>query len=342
MASHYSDKKARRMGDDRLSALPDSIIHHIFSLMDIESCIRMSLLSKNLKWLWNSLPDLNFDGWRVPNKSKAIRFRNLVLRALYDRDHHVPINSLRLVFDIQYDIEDGHGDFSRKFADYLESPETCIRHLSIVFTLGCVVPSYRMPTLTTLYLEGCDFSRNPNCLDPFASCVNLEQLFLHNCGFSEGFTWKITGPQLLRLEITDLACNGFYDIYKFEIWTPKLLSLRLNLFKPLDFSTLHLPSLKNLDLQIFHATTSNRKTISLLINMFRGFHHAQYVKLCSKIILILSLLHGLAALHKQPPPFTRLKTLTIQRREGDSLNKIPDDVLSYFLKGNSIASVEYE
>ncbi|OMO93206.1 f-box family protein [Corchorus olitorius] len=213
-------------------------------------------------------------------------------------------------------------------------------------------PTPCMPKLTTLYLNGCDFAPNSKTLDqlefdPFASCVNLKQLYLHKCQFSEGITLKITAPRLVSLDITELTIPhkrdaAFDHIIKLEIWTPKLLSLRLNLYMPLDFSCLHLPVLENLDVQICSATTNNRTTVSFLLNMFRGFHNAQRIKICSKIILILSLLHQLAALHTQPPLFTRLKTLTVQRLKGSSLNKIPDNVLSYFLKGTSLASVEYE
>ncbi|KAL8525374.1 hypothetical protein ACS0TY_014849 [Phlomoides rotata] len=45
---------------DRLSELPDSLIHLIFSFLPMRKVLSTTLLSKRWKNLWTSVPYLNF------------------------------------------------------------------------------------------------------------------------------------------------------------------------------------------------------------------------------------------------------------------------------------------
>ncbi|KAI3938008.1 hypothetical protein MKW98_018564 [Papaver atlanticum] len=47
--------------EDRLSKLPESLIHHILSFLDIKYVIHTSLLSRTWRYIWKSVPTLNFD-----------------------------------------------------------------------------------------------------------------------------------------------------------------------------------------------------------------------------------------------------------------------------------------
>ncbi|KAL7128865.1 hypothetical protein ABFS83_13G022500 [Erythranthe nasuta] len=46
--------------EDRISDLPDDVIHHIFSYLPIKSVAQTSLLSKRWSRIWRSFPDLDF------------------------------------------------------------------------------------------------------------------------------------------------------------------------------------------------------------------------------------------------------------------------------------------
>ncbi|EYU24829.1 hypothetical protein ABFS82_13G021400 [Erythranthe guttata] len=46
--------------EDRISDLPDDVIHHIFSYLPIKSVAQTSLLSKRWSSIWRSFPDLDF------------------------------------------------------------------------------------------------------------------------------------------------------------------------------------------------------------------------------------------------------------------------------------------
>ncbi|CAN1225535.1 Putative F-box/LRR-repeat protein At3g28410 [Linum grandiflorum] len=58
-------------GDDRISNLPDSIIHHILSFIDTTSAVRTSVLSKQWKSAWKHVHALNmelkFDEYSSPD-----------------------------------------------------------------------------------------------------------------------------------------------------------------------------------------------------------------------------------------------------------------------------------
>ncbi|XP_051145302.1 putative F-box/FBD/LRR-repeat protein At5g22670 isoform X2 [Andrographis paniculata] len=56
--------RRRRTGlpqDDRLSALPDDVLHRILSRLDFLDVVRTCVLSRRWRYLWASSPNLNFD-----------------------------------------------------------------------------------------------------------------------------------------------------------------------------------------------------------------------------------------------------------------------------------------
>ncbi|KAJ4785553.1 FBD-associated F-box protein [Rhynchospora pubera] len=55
------DKNSRRHNKDRISSLPDCLIHLIMSFLTAQDAIQTCVLSKRWKNLWTTLPFLNFD-----------------------------------------------------------------------------------------------------------------------------------------------------------------------------------------------------------------------------------------------------------------------------------------
>ncbi|KAI3842403.1 hypothetical protein MKW92_022577 [Papaver armeniacum] len=64
------------VGRDRISELPESLIHHILSFLPIKSIVSTTLLSTKWNNLWLSLPILDFTQWRSPPTGAA--FENLI------------------------------------------------------------------------------------------------------------------------------------------------------------------------------------------------------------------------------------------------------------------------
>ncbi|KAI3965660.1 hypothetical protein MKX01_010617 [Papaver californicum] len=65
---HFSCNKKHILGvaEDRISELPESLIHHILSFLPIKCIASTTILSKRWNNLWLSLPILDFTQWRSP------------------------------------------------------------------------------------------------------------------------------------------------------------------------------------------------------------------------------------------------------------------------------------
>ncbi|XP_045798113.1 FBD-associated F-box protein At4g10400-like [Trifolium pratense] len=79
--------------EDRISSLPDPILHHILSFLPTKLAAITSTLSKRWNPLWLSVPTLNFDDtW----SEDFISFRHSVSTVFLARDINLPIRSFHL------------------------------------------------------------------------------------------------------------------------------------------------------------------------------------------------------------------------------------------------------
>ncbi|MED6173461.1 hypothetical protein PIB30_059703 [Stylosanthes scabra] len=70
-------------GQDRLGDLPDCLIHHILSFMETKDAIRTCVLSKRWRYIWTSVPCLNFSS---KSFNRLVDFKKFVLWVLSHRD----------------------------------------------------------------------------------------------------------------------------------------------------------------------------------------------------------------------------------------------------------------
>ncbi|XP_017635719.1 putative F-box/FBD/LRR-repeat protein At3g49030 [Gossypium arboreum] len=289
--------------EDRLSDLPDCLLHHIFGFIDFKYCIRTSVLSKRWKLLWTSLSNLYFDGCdgtRLPD------FHRFVLEALFRRGRHhnkYPLNEVRLHLMWM----GTHSSFLKKNIAHLESHN--VRCLGISFdqnlcnfndqdfparfsrsqvlktlelTRCHIRPSESdcKPTWTNLNLHECDFCPQIMFFNPFENCLHLKELRLHKCSVSGKAVLNISCPRLVNLVLTDLKVHTrdpVDDKFKLIILAPQPVSFSLTLNRPLNFTALHLPALDNVEIQI--RSPNNFKTLSFsrLITMLQGLRYARSV-----------------------------------------------------------------
>ncbi|KAF5199125.1 F-box/LRR-repeat protein [Thalictrum thalictroides] len=76
-------KKVIRPQEDRITSLPNAILHEILSYLDMKQVVQMSILSKGWKNLWKSLPIVNFDDQLWEDK---IKFRNFLEQVLLTQE----------------------------------------------------------------------------------------------------------------------------------------------------------------------------------------------------------------------------------------------------------------
>lgn len=94
-----------RTAIDRISDLPDAVLHHILFLLPIKCVAQMSVLSKRWKFLWSTFPDLDFTTLNpLTISSKNLKFSNFEKQ----RNH---FDSTRMDFITQVlSIRDKHQD----------------------------------------------------------------------------------------------------------------------------------------------------------------------------------------------------------------------------------------
>nr|XP_043639841.1 F-box/LRR-repeat protein 25-like [Erigeron canadensis] len=224
------------LNEDRVSGLPDELIHHILSCIDdtkfvVQTCL---LLSPRWQLLWKSLPRLSFSSGSFPTLPKFSKF---VTNALSRRNNHVEVSSVKLKY-----IGAASQAFVKKIANYAFShnvqelivkswpknhydyppclfSSTSLKHFTfssflIRSDLTPKIPKtpWNFPALTTLGLSDitlCEDKRE--YLDLFSKCVNLKNLYL-NC-----FIVEAKQLDLLKCRVVDPDERP--DAYKVNVST---------------------------------------------------------------------------------------------------------------------------
>ncbi|KAL1805108.1 hypothetical protein ACET3Z_028176 [Daucus carota] len=82
-------------GEDRISRLPDELLHRILKFVDTKIGVQTSAFSKRWKLVWTTLPFLMF---KWDQKSPAASITNLAGHVLIHRNHESQISCLELAF----------------------------------------------------------------------------------------------------------------------------------------------------------------------------------------------------------------------------------------------------
>nr|XP_043614000.1 F-box/FBD/LRR-repeat protein At1g16930-like [Erigeron canadensis]XP_043614001.1 F-box/FBD/LRR-repeat protein At1g16930-like [Erigeron canadensis] len=226
-------KKKRRMSDndvDRLSMLPNDLIQKILSFISTKETVRTTVWSTRYRFIWTTMPYLNFSTQDFP---KLQKFSKFITQYLKRRNSQIDAFSLKLSFigkvapppsvkkvkdyalshnvqrlDIvcfsQFDIEFPLSLFS--------SGGQSLKHLSLKrgynhYAGLKVTSSLELPTLTTLYLQGVSFCSDGHT-GLLSKCANLKNLTLdYNCKTEGLSSLSICHSGLTNLKI-DFARYG--------------------------------------------------------------------------------------------------------------------------------------
>ncbi|GJS95860.1 reverse transcriptase domain-containing protein [Tanacetum coccineum] len=204
--------------EDRISSLPDELIHKILSFVDTKYAVQTSMLSSRWKLIWKAMPCLDFASYKFCPLPKFSKF---VTNVLSHRNHQIDVSSVKLDFDGA-----ASKAFARKIANYAFSHN--VQELTVTswpqkdhefppclfssqtlkhFTFSssshhqCLTPKtpWNFPALTTLHLSEitlCD--DNCKSVDLSSKCVNLRNLTLE--------TFLLV-PNFSRLALTSLSYN---------------------------------------------------------------------------------------------------------------------------------------
>ncbi|CAI0413384.1 unnamed protein product [Linum tenue] len=371
------DGKRRREGEggdataDRLSNLPDFIIHHILSFLDTKSAVQTSVLSRVWQCAWKHVPVLNVRSDSFQQYSSFDRFVENVLSLR----HPFSVRSMSYAV-YEHEEEEGEDEEEKKFAQFVKVIKYALSHdtQQLAFTLSyvgeaeygyrfsdlfgtnlnCSLKSLELghvcidsglgssgfQMLTTLELVLCLLASDQDGeFDPFSNFPCLKNLVMSHCRHLDidmhgnERRLKICGPQLLSLELELVSSSNM------EIFAPRLKFFRLEHdLESLNFSKLTLPSLDDAVIMIndeVEFMEGNEGSVRQgVVSLFQGLSNVTTLQLDSVTIEDLSSIFEF--LEQQASPFTKLKTLMVK---GDT---VPYVLLNYFLKGSSSTETAIE
>ncbi|CAI0413438.1 unnamed protein product [Linum tenue] len=221
---------------DRLSDLPDGILHHILSSLDTKSVVQTSVLSSRWKLVWKQVRILNFrrssfgtDLGFMQHVDQVLSFRSdcdilkistdfRIGRNLdmfgrimeYAAFHGVQqLSLLRIIENEWYTMICG----CYHTLKVLELQRACLNKTAFEMLSG-------LELLETLTLQSShfEFSGVNEPQDPFANFPKLKNLQLLHCSSDSNRVLVVSGPQLLCLEIHRPQFDSI------EICAPKLKS----------------------------------------------------------------------------------------------------------------------
>ncbi|KAI3944052.1 hypothetical protein MKW98_015204 [Papaver atlanticum] len=198
--------------EDRISNLPDPLIHHILSFMYTKYAVQTCVLSKRWRYIWTSLPVLNFCEWvhyretgvleRIREEPQTTkRFIKFVTKVLSRRDDS-DIQRFRLQSSLKY-----------LTTDILYR---CINRCITIAVSHNVQELYIQVTPDWCF-------EVPPCL---CTCESLTKLRLDLCAIGEDLTYgQITLPSIMSLpRLKSLHLQLEYLLFTDERLTNKFFS----------------------------------------------------------------------------------------------------------------------
>ncbi|PWA76870.1 F-box domain, Leucine-rich repeat domain, L domain-like protein [Artemisia annua] len=287
--------------DDRLSSLPDDIIHNILSFIGIKDAIKTSVLSSRWRHTWTSMRHLNFS---TEDFSISARFSQFVEHFLSHRNQLASVFSVKLSFGglpTQAFVERILNYASTHSVQRLSV--TCIYmgpHRNFVFPLSLfscqslkhltltgscddmifikLKSNWELPALTTLYLS--NFKLYEESSEIFSNCPNLKNLTLKTCMKFRWDRFDIYHSQLLNLTLEDIYTAVYVEAPQLKTLT---VSISRSGYCSLKF-TGDVLSLEKVDMCITEAQESHAHEI---VGLFQQFHSVKFLTLNLEIVELL-------------------------------------------------------
>ncbi|GKA96556.1 F-box domain containing protein [Tanacetum coccineum] len=248
------DTKRANIEVDRLSSLPDDLIHKILSLNGLKHAIGMSVLSSRWRYIWTSIPFLDFT---PEDFSTSLKFSAYVTNVLSRRNNLIQVFSVKLRFCGEFNHTFVERIMSYAFSHNIQQLNvTCVldnfvqlplslftsqslRHLTLTSelidgSLDTFMKSYSLettstlwlPALTTLYLGNITLCCNDNSrksVDFFSNCPNLKSITLNSVKTMGLCVLDICHPLL-----SDLTLNNVQgSVYDVNVVAPELKNLTI-------------------------------------------------------------------------------------------------------------------
>ncbi|PIA59103.1 hypothetical protein AQUCO_00400156v1 [Aquilegia coerulea] len=255
-------------GEDRISNLPETILHHILSFLPTKDAVLTSALATSWRYLWKSYHSIDICDWesmnggdKINGKMSLSEFVNSVL-LLNEASNMIKFSLMCTECDPDYFDNWISTLISRNvqelvisvvlknryvFPHCLFTSGGSLRILKIDFVMGV---SIKIPTsvlfssLKVLHFKNIAFSCEESMQEISFSCSILDELFIYQCTWLDIKVVNIHAPTLQTLMILDRWDIGLLDS-EIKINAESLMSLRFTSHLPYKYSLCHLSSVVN-------------------------------------------------------------------------------------------------
>ncbi|KAK6162674.1 hypothetical protein DH2020_002515 [Rehmannia glutinosa] len=338
---------------DRLSPLPNDVLHRVLSYLDFLDVVRTSVLSKRWRFVWTSVPYLNFNmDWflkynyneRFECLEPQIKFWDFIKWSLLLRDGSQIIKICMYSDNMMIDQLNGlirvaarqkvqelcliGGDYTSK---ELEFPRGLCETLTVLTLNLCDTIPLRVTTvfssLQSLTLRGvhipCDTAEKLLS----NGCAKLENIYLEDCQIKDLEQIDIVACNLKNLTIVNVCtCDRFWAVGSFDsklrVCAPKLLSFCYIGPVLRGFALENTISLKNVSIRLLRVPGNYQveyKNHLLCPARFVGLNSAKSLTLSTLVVKVEDRKFGLSRDKKLPceavPLFIRLKEIPWSRRK---------------------------
>ncbi|KAH9803549.1 F-box/FBD/LRR-repeat protein [Citrus sinensis] len=284
---------------DRLSNLPEPIVHHIFSFLETIDVVRVSAVSRKWRYLWLSIPYLNFNIqniWSNPLERWSLqttneKFKDFVNWVLLFQNGSLSIHRFRLsclnrVDD--YTLYKWIAVVARRNVQVLDldiisdepiklprSLVTCESLVSLKLDFGNreYQGVLNLPTcagfswLKSLDLQHVDVLDYNLFREFLSSCPLLENLYMKECFFHNFSSLDISTTSLKYLTVDEFLLSEPKGLRSCKVICESLEALKLHFGREIDNS----PLLENLkmdsrcfpDLKILDISSNSLKSLTL-------------------------------------------------------------------------------
>ncbi|XP_021298503.1 F-box/LRR-repeat protein At4g14103-like [Herrania umbratica] len=310
---------------DRLSNLPDSIIHHILSLLPTKFAVRTSVLSTRWRFLSTSVSTLDFYDYENPSE----RFMNFVDRVLLFHNaacikrfrlicggFHGDVDAYRICGWISFVLrqclqelylEIQIGDPRGMLPLSLFRNKTLTKLELDVSKFVMTIPTkVCLPSLKSLHLDCLEFVDDDSVRRLFSSCPVLEDLFICSCLWRNVKELNISNPSLKRLTLNFFGDCG--QLFHVVIDAPNLVYFKFygTLVERYSFVNLH--SLAKVDMRNLVNLEETLVNQDAATNFFNGISNIRSLYCNDDLLWPLSLCNKLV------PVFRNLVHVEIRRK----------------------------
>ncbi|KAL5711450.1 hypothetical protein ACHQM5_021905 [Ranunculus cassubicifolius] len=303
-----TDGQKSCLNGDRISGLPDSLLHYILSFLPTKYAVRSSVLSTKWRHLWTSIHNFDFvEGTFWSEDHSKDKFSDFVDRVLHATDVS---NIHKFVLEIWnsnvanlnewmsnivrrkvQEINITYVGYHPRSIPSCRWPSGCesLRILKLS-ELPCDIanlPSICFPSLKVLHLVTIRFVRHLQSTtetDFSLSCPVLEDCMLYSCSWYRIKTVNINAPKLLKLKIFDEEVIASEDC-EIKIHAESLISLEFRNKFVYDYSLHGLSSL----IDVVIGFNLPIKDVHRVVSLFRWISNVRALSFSSDCIETLSL-----------------------------------------------------